>query len=183
MKLVDAEVTQDGEGAEDKARPARPARRRVYTSLLVTLSVLFGTVGVIYGVFPNRQDEVMNLAIESHVEPGSFELDRPSVMEIRAWSLGVFGESAPWPEASDDLVPIGASALRIFKRDVAIVRYELAGKPLTLVMLRKRDPVPRTLRLTSKGLHAVSWGRRRFNTIAVGPVASRQVWTKRVESP
>ncbi len=183
MKLVDAEVTQDGEGAEDKARPARPARRRVYTSLVVTLSVLFGTVGIIYTVFPNRHDEVMNLAMESHLKPGRFELDDPSVMAIRSWSLGVFGESAPWPDAGDDLVPIGASALRIFKRDVAIVRYELAGNPLTLVMLRKRDPMPRTLRRTDGGLHAVSWGRRRFNTIAVGPVDSKAVWTKRVGSP
>jgi hypothetical protein len=145
--------------------------------------VLFGTVGVIYGVFPNRQDEVMNLAIESHREPGTFELDGPSVMEIRAWSLGVFGESAPWPKASDDMVPIGASALRIFKRDVAIVRYELGGKPLTLVMLRKRDPVPRTLRRTGEGVHAVSWGRKRFTTIAVGPADSKDAWTKRIGSP
>lgn len=183
MKFVDAEVTQDEEGAPDIARPARPARRRVYTSLLITLSVLFGTVGIIYKVFPNRHDEVMNLAIESHRAPGTFELDAPSAMQIRAWSLGVFGESVPWPDAGDDFVPVGASALRIFKRDVALVRYELDGKPVTLVMLRKRDPVPRTLRQDEDGLHAVAWGRKRFNTIAVGPSESKDVWTKRVGSP
>lgn len=183
MKLVDAEVTQDDEGGSDIARPSRPARRRVYTSLLVTLSVLFGTVGIIYKVFPNRQDEVMSLAIEAHLGPGKFELDAPSSMQIRAWSLGLFGESAPWPEPSDGLVPVGAIALRIFKRDVAIVRYELNGTPLTVVMLRKRDPVPRTLRHTDEGVYAISWGRKRFTTIAVGPEASREAWTSQVGSP
>lgn len=59
MKLVDAEITQESEGAPDNLsppvpRPPRPARRRVYTSLLVTLTVLVGTVAVIYAVFPNR---------------------------------------------------------------------------------------------------------------------------------
>ena len=183
MKLVDAEVTQDDEGGSDIARPSRPARRRVYTSLLVTLSVLFGTVGIIYKVFPDRHDEVMSLAIEAHRGPGEFELDAPSGMQIRAWSLGVFGELAPWPEASSELVPIGAIALRIFKRDVAIVRYDMNGTPITLVMLRKRDPVPRTLRHKGEGIYAVSWGRKRFTTIAVGPEASKDVWTSRVGSP
>jgi hypothetical protein len=183
MKLVDAEVSQQSEGAPDIARPSRPARRRVYTSLLVTLSVLFGTVGIIYRVFPNRHDEIMTLAINAHRGPGAFELEAPSGMQIRAWSLGLFGESAPWPDVNDGLVPIGASALRIFKRDVAIVRYELDGQPLTVVMLRKRNPVPRTLRHSSDGLYAVSWGGKRFNTIAVGPEAAREVWGKRLGVP
>jgi hypothetical protein len=180
MKFVDAEITQEDEGAPEIARPARPARRRVYTSLLVTLSVLFGTVGIIYRVFPNRQDEVMTLTMQAHREPGNLEITAPTSMEIRAWSLGLFGESAPWPEVHEGLVPKGASALRIFKRDLAIVRYELDGEAVTIAMLRKRDPMPRTLRRTEDGLHAVSWGHKRFNTIVVGSAASKEVWTKRL---
>ncbi len=183
MKLMDAEITQEEEGAPDIARPSRPARRRVYTSLLVTLSVLFGTVGIIYTVFPNRQDEVMTLAMQAHGEPGKSELASPTGMQIRAWSLGLFGESAPWPEAGEGLVPKGASALRIFKRDLAIVRYELNGEEVIVAMLRKRNPMPRTLRRTENGLHAISWGQKRFNTIVVGPAATKDVWTKRLGRP
>ncbi len=180
MKLIDAEITQEEEGAPDIPRPSRPARRRVYTSLLVTLSVLFGTVGIIYNVFPNRQDEVMTLTMQAHMEPGESELESPTNMQIRVWSLGVFGESAPWPETKDGLVPKGANALRIFKRDLAIVHYELDGAPLTVAMLRKRDPMPRSLRRTKDGVHALSWGQKRFNVIAVGPEKTKDSWTKRL---
>jgi hypothetical protein len=183
MKLVDAEITQEHEGAPDIPRPARPARRRVYTSLLVTLSVLFGTVGVIYKVFPNRHDEVMTLAMQAHLEPEVSEIQNPTGTQIRSWSLGVFGEAAPWPEVKGGLVPKSATALRIFKRDMAIVRYELDGQTLTLAMLRKRDPMPRTVRRTEDGFHAVSWAKKRFTRIAIGPQDSKDKWTARLGAP
>lgn len=183
MKLVDAEITQEHEGAPDIPRPPRPARRRVYTSLLVTLSVLFGTVAVIYKMFPNRQDEVITLAMRAHLEPEASEIQNPTGTEIRSWSLGVFGEAAPWPEVKGGLVPQSASALRIFKRDMAIVRYELDGKALTLAILRKRDPMPRTVRRTEDGFHAVSWARNRFTSIAIGPEESKDKWSARLGAP
>jgi hypothetical protein len=183
MKLVDAEITQDDEGAPDIPRPPRPARRRVYTSLIVTLSVLFGTVGVIYKVFPNRHDEVVTLAMEAHLHPSDAEIQTPTGTQIRSWSLGLFGEAAPWPEAKEGLVPKSASALRVFKRDMAIVHYELDGQPVTLAILRKRDPMPRSVQRTEDGLYAVTWNKKRFTSIAVGPPESKDKWVARLGKP
>ena len=183
MKFVDAEVTIEDEGGADIARAPRPARRRVYTSLLVTLSVLFGTVGVIYTVFPNRHDELLTVAIQAHLESDAASLQSPTGTQIRAWSLGVFGEPAPWPEVGGDLVPKSASVLRLFKRDLAIVRYEFAGQPVSLAVWRARDVPPRVNRRTEDGLHAVSWRRKRFTCIAIGPEDSRKAWATRLSAP
>lgn len=185
MKLVDAEITQESEGAPDIPRPPRPARRRVYTSLLVTLTVLVGTVGVIYGVFPNRNNELLTWAVEAHLDNDDSKggLISPSGTEIRAWSQGIFGEEVPWPEVDASLVPTSASVVRVFKRDLALVRYRLDGQPVSVAFWRARDAPPRVLRRTEDGLHVVSWRRKRFTCIAIGPEESKATWRARFGAP
>lgn len=188
MKLVDAEVTQETEGAPDIPRPPRPPRRRVYTSLLLTLTVLIGTVAVIYAVFPNRHNEVLTWAVEAHLDASESEetrggLDSPTGNEIRAWSQGIFGEQVPWPEVDASLVPKSATVRTVFKRDLALVRYELDGEPVSVAFWRARDAPPRVLRRTEDGLHVVSWRRKRFTCIVIGPEASRETWKKRFGAP
>lgn len=186
MKLVDAEITKDGEDVPNVAASApRPARRRVYTSLLVTLTVLFGTVGVIYSIFPNRDNEALTTVIEAHLNSESepLALEHPSGLEIRAWSLGIFGEPVPWPEVSATLVPQSASLIKLFKRDMAIVRYEMDGQKVSVAFWRAHDAPPRIHRRTEDGLYAVSWRRKRFTTFAIGPAASNDLWTTRLEAP
>ncbi len=183
MKLVDAEITQESEGAPDIPRPPRPARRRVYTSLLVTLTVLVGTVAVIYAVFPNRHNEILTWAVEAHLDTSNPDLSSPSGNEIRAWSQGIFGETVPWPEVDATLVPTSASVVSVFKRDLALVRYDFEGDAVSLAFWRARDAPPRTLRRTEDGLYVVSWRRKRFTCIAIGPEASRDRWKKRFGAP
>jgi len=183
MKLVDAEITQESEGAPDIPRPPRPARRRVYTSLLVTLTVLIGTVAVIYTVFPNRHNEILTWAVEAHLDTSSPDLSTPSGTEIRAWSQGIFGEQVPWPEVDAALVPTSASVLPVFKRDLALVRYQFEGEPVSVAFWRARDAPPRILRRTEDGLHVVSWRRKRFTCIVIGPEASRDRWKERFGAP
>jgi hypothetical protein len=183
MKLVDAEITQESEGALDIPRPPRPARRRVYTSLVVTLTVLIGTVAIIYAVFPNRHNEILTWAVEAHLDTSEPDLASPSGTEIRAWSQGIFGETVPWPEVDDALVPTSASVLPVFKRDLALVRYQFEGEPVSVAFWRARDAPPRILRRTEDGLHVVSWRRKRFTCIVIGPEASRESWKKRFGAP
>jgi len=183
MKFVDAEITQESEGAPDIPRPPRPARRRVYTSLLVTLTVLVGTVGVIYTVFPNRNNEILTWVVKAHLDASSPDLEAPSGTEIRAWSQGLFGESVPWPEVDSTLVPTSATVLSVFKRDLAIVRYQLNGQPVSMAFLRARDAPPRILHRTEDGLHVVSWRRHRFTCIAIGPEGTADAWKKRFGAP
>lgn len=184
MKFVDAEITKDGEDVPNASASApRPARRRVYTSLLVTLTVLFGTVGVIYTLFPNRDNEALTTAIEAHLSADELALERPSGLEIRAWSLGIFDQPVPWPEANDSLVPVSASLIQLFKRDMAIVRYELNGERVSVAFWRAHDAPPRVHRRTEDGLYAVSWRRKKFTCFAVGPAGSKDEWTARVGAP
>lgn len=183
MRLVDAEITQEVEETSEFSRAPRPARRRVYTSLLVTLSVLIGTVAVIYTIFPNRQDEVLTAVMEAHSKVDAAAMTNPSGLEIRAWSVGLFGEIAPWPEVGDGLVPTSASVLQIFKRPLAVVRYDLAGERVSMAFWRARDAPPRTHRRTEDGLYAVSWRRKRFTCIAVGPAGTKDTWAPRFGAP
>ena len=180
MKLVDAEITQDIEGAPDIPRPPRPARRRVYTSLLVTLTVLIGTVAIIYAVFPNRNNELLTWAVQAHLDTSEPDLVSPSGTEIRAWSQGIFGESVPWPEVDASLVPISAKVVRVFKRDLALVRYQFGDAVVSMSFWRARDAPPRTLRRSEDGLYIVSWRRKRFTCIAIGPEAGKEAWIKRL---
>lgn len=183
MKLVDAEIPRDDEDAQDIARPPRPARRRVYTSLLVTLSVLVGTVGIIYWQFPNRQSEVLSVVVQEHIKPTHIALEKPTGIELRAWSKGIFERSVPFPEVTNGLVPQTASVRELFRRDLAIVRYTLDGEPVTLAFRRVREASPRIHRRTEDGLYAVSWHCKKFNCIAVGPASTKDNWTQRFGAP
>jgi hypothetical protein len=66
---------------------------------------------------------------------------------------------------------------------MAIVHYELDGEPVTLAILRKRSPMPRSVHRTEDGLYAVSWSTKRFTSIAVGPAASKDKWAARLRGP
>jgi len=183
MKLVDAEVSREEEGAPDGPLPPRPARRRVYTSLLVTLTVLIGTVAIIYTLFPNRNNELLTWAVQAHLSQENPDLTKPSGTEIRAWSQGIFGEMVPWPEVNSELVPQSASVLKVFKRDLALVRYTFHGETVSLSFWRARDAPPRILRRSEDGLSMISWRQKRFTSIAIGPSASKAIWSKYFGAP
>lgn len=183
MRLVDAEVTQNSEPAPDAPLPPRPARRRVYASLLVTLSVLVGTVTVIYSVFPNRQNEILTTAIETYLATEDHEIVDPTGNEVRAWAMGVLKGPAPWPEAGEGLTPISANSATIFKRNLALVRYRIRDANVGLAFIRAQDVPPRLDRRTEDGLYAVSWRVGRFTAIAVGPANTKAQWAPRLGVP
>jgi hypothetical protein len=184
MKLVEAEITHDEDDVDEGvARPPRPARRRVYTSLLLTSSVLIGTVVLVYSVFPPRNNEVMTSTVEAHRSPGKVALEAPTPSEVSAWAMGIFSEAAPWPEDAR-LQPVAAYRLEILHRPVALVRYKFPGGDISVAMMRKRDAVALTRRRQDDGLSIVSWPRSvRFTCVVVGPTESKDAWMDAVGAP
>src|SRR5690606_28254623 len=98
MRLVETDTALADDDLPERPRPPRPEHRKTYVSLLVTGAVLITTVALVYVRFPKRDHEVIGSVIDHHEDPGAFDLVRPSRGELAAWSLGVFGRSAPWPD-------------------------------------------------------------------------------------
>jgi hypothetical protein len=184
MKLVEAEITHDADDSEEEvARPPRPRRRRVYTSLLLTSAVLVGTVVLVYSVFPRRDNELLTETIEAHLSPGSATLDKPTAGEVHAWSVGIFEEDAPWPE-DQRLEALAAYRLDVLRRPVALVRYKFADTEISVALTRRRDAVKLVHRRETDGVAAISWGRGlRFVMIAIGPADSQASWKEALGAP
>jgi hypothetical protein len=176
MKLVDSEIThvEDDDGGEHST-PPRPEHRRVYTSLVVTLGVLIGTVAIVYGLAPKRDNELLTVVLEAHEEPGHLELANASEPELEAWSLGVLGRRARWP-TGPELEVVGARRLAILRRPAALVRYRIAGHEVSVVALRPREAVRRKHRKHEDGMLCVSWRKGKLTYAVVGPEASFREW-------
>ena len=173
MRLVDSEIVHGDEDEPERPRPPRPEKRRVYVSLFVTISVLAGTAAAVFWQFPARDNELLTVAMSEHSEASSSpELSAPTQAEIRAWSLGVFGETAPFPEAD----ALGARRLSILKRPAAIVFYRLGDFEISFTVLRARDAPPRRYRRLADGLAGFSFRRGHWTCIAVGPAAGAEKW-------
>jgi len=166
MKLVESDVPDRPTG--EHPAPPPPPHRRVAVSLVFTLSVLIGTVAVIYTVFPKRNNEVLDIAIEQHRHPDTFELVEPSRGEIVAWSVGLYGRAIPWPKVTEGVHLEGAYAMRVFRRPAALVRLSVDGQPVTLMAMKARDWPPRHRENHDDELIAKSWRSGKWLFVAVG---------------
>ncbi len=174
MKLVEGEVDHP---TGEASRKPRPPRRRVAVSLLLTASVLVGTVVIVYAVFPKRHNEILSIAIEHHREPREAQLRGASRGELIAWSVGLHHKPTPFPELPEGVVVDRAYALRVFKRPVALVRLMVGGEPVTLLALQARDVVPpRRRREVDEELLAQSWRYGKWTFIAVGKKETASTW-------
>lgn len=174
MRLVDAEVVHGDEDVPDVARPPRPEKRRVHTSLAVTFAVLVGTVATVYGLFPERHNQLLTATTAAHRDPGAFELETPTAEELAAWSLGVLGERPPFPGGGMDI--LGARRMTVLERPAVLVRYAIGGDEVTLALLRARDAPPRRHLREHGDELARSWRSGSWTVVAVGPAASADRW-------
>jgi len=186
MKFVDTDIEHredDDETGEHKLRPPRPEHRRVYTSLLLTGSVLVATIVGVYTAFPKRNKELLTVAVEAHAIQGAFDLDAPGLGELQAWTVGVVGSEVPWPTPDEDLMVLGTRQVLILKRPAAMVRYEFAGNKISLVVTKARDSPPRKHRREEGELLVRSWRKGKWTFVVVGPKASFKTWKTRLGVP
>ncbi|MEM9488407.1 MAG: hypothetical protein AAGC55_04645 [Myxococcota bacterium] len=199
MKLVESELPAPGREPDPVGTPPRPERRRVSVSLLLTASVLVGTVVTVYSVFPARDNLLLTRALELHDEPPPFQLERPTRAELGAWATAVFdrnGPDLPWPTWDGARAEIlGAARIAILRRPVAVVRYRVyltedrpsgssdgqaADTPLavelTVLMQGARDAPPRAHDRSDGGHRVLSWRSGRWTLVAVGPDSTSQHW-------
>jgi len=182
MKLIDSEFEhQSDDEPSVVARRPRPERRRVYVSLIVTLSVLIATVALIYGIFPKRDNELLDATIDNHRDPGEPGLTEPTRPELEAWTVGVLGRGVPWPELDAEL--LAAHSFVVVRRKVALLRMRIGGDVVSLAVTLVRAAPPRTHRRVRDGLYAVSWRRKRWTFVAVGPEASAETWAGALGAP
>ncbi len=184
MKLVEADT--EGPLDEDEAEaptPPRPERRRVSRSLIFTLVVLTSIVVTVYKVFPERHNELMSVVIEAHAERIDFEIDNPTRAELVAWSVALLGKDVPWPAQRDDVQVVGIKSLRILGRPAALVRYEIGGKRVTLLVQRPRGAVPRKHWRRVDGKLAMSWRAHKFTLTAIGPADAADNWGEYLGAP
>ena len=174
MKVIEAEVTGPVEGEEAVVTAPRPLHRRVSVSLLLTLSVLIGTVVTIYTVFPARHGVMMDAAIAAHHANGPWDLEAPKDSELRAWAIGVVGKDVPLPPAS--LPILGARRIELLKRPVAILRLRVGDDEVTYAVQHSRSASPEHGDRVDGDLRAVSWHHGKFSCVAVGPERTANAW-------
>lgn len=175
MKVVEAEITGPVEGEDAVITPPRPLHRRVSVSLLLTLSVLIGTVVTIYTVFPARHGVLMEEAIARHRDGNpTWDLAAPAQPELRAWAIGVVGQGVPLPPA--ELPVIGARRDELLKRHVALLRVKVGDDEITYAVQHSRSASPEHGDRTDGDLRAVSWHQGKFSCVVVGPEKSAKAW-------
>jgi hypothetical protein len=186
MKLVetDSEGPLDRRDPDaDSATPPRPEHRRVSVSLLLTASVLVGTVVAVYAIFPARHNVLMTRSLEVHREPPEFVHREPTHAELRAWGLGFLDRPAPWPEPRPGVSIMGVASISVLNQAAAVVRYRAWGSEVTLVVQRARSVPPRTYRRWDGDEYVVSWHKGKWTLVAVGPAADAGAWTELVGAP
>ncbi len=189
MKLVESDRRGPNDSDEDieTTTPPRPEHRRVSVSLLLTASVLIGTVVAIYLVFPERHNALLTRGLELHNSPPAFQLEMVSQNELRDWSVKLFegtSHRVPWPELKGGGVELlGVANESILARRAALARYRLGDHEMTLVVLRARDAPPRTHQRNEGAISAVSWRKGRWTFVAVGQAEHRKTWGQLVDAP
>jgi hypothetical protein len=185
VKLIETDVPVAEDELEPPApppRPPRPEHRRVAVSLILTVGVLVGTVVAVYLLVPERHNELMTRTVEAPREPGELELEAPSPKELSAWSTGVVGRGVPWP-VGDQVEIVGAHAIELLRRPVAIAHFRVAGRPVTVAAQRNREAVARTHRREHRGVYLVSWRRDKWTFVAAGPATDSAAWRDAVGAP
>ncbi len=175
MKLVEADATGPVEGDDALVTPPRPPHRRVSVSLLFTLTVLIGTVVAIYVTFPARNTVLLTQAVHYHTDPPpAWDLVNPTAPELRAWAIGVLGNSPPLPSGTARV--IGAHETKVLGRRAAVVRLAIAGDEVTYLVQQTPVISPDLTEDSAAGLRAMAWRRGQFTCVAVGPEANASSW-------
>src|SRR5215216_1594696 len=136
MHLVEPEEVGPIEGDDALVTPPRPPHRRVSVSLLFTLSVLIGTVVTIYLVLPARHNVLLTEAVDYHRGAETWDLDAPTMPELRAWAIGLVGKDVPLP--TDGAKIVGAKRVEILNRDAALVRLQIGDDHVTYLVQGSR---------------------------------------------
>lgn len=183
--LIEAEEKQPSD--EDPpvaiARPPRPEHRRVYTSLVFTTAILVGTVVAVYLAFPARHHVfATSVAAEHRAATPAWELVAPSPAELRAWTIGVVGASAPLPPRLDATTAVGAESLVVLSRRVALVRLRHGADDLTYAVSRGHGVSPRSSR-TDGPLRIIEWRTGPWAVVAIGPDATSASWKPILGAP
>jgi hypothetical protein len=181
MKLVEAESTGPVEGEDAVVTPPRPPHRRVSVSLLLTLSVLVGTVIAVYELFPARHNVLVTEAIDRHRNPPTWDLAAPSAGEARAWALGIAGAGVPLP--GGDAHIIGTKRLELFDRGAALMRVQVGGDDVTYLVQHTRGIAPDRDERVDGDLRAIAWRAGKFTCVAVGRDADAGTWRRAVGAP
>lgn len=175
MHLVEPEEVGPIEGDDALVTPPRPPHRRVSVSLLFTLSVLIGTVVTIYLVLPARHNVLLTEAVEAHRGSAeSWDLDAPTMAELRAWAIGLVGKGVPLP--TDGATIVGARRVEILNRDAALMRLQIGGDQVTYLVQGSRGIAPKRVTQNEGDLRAQYWRKGKFNCVVVGPEASANAW-------
>lgn len=175
MHLVEPEEVGPIEGDDPRITPPRPPHRRVSVSLVFTLSVLIGLVVTIYLVLPARHNVLVTEAIERHrdTEP-VWDLEAPTLPELRAWAIGVAGKDVPLP--GETTTVIGARRVRVLRRDAALMRLQIGDVQVTYLVQNAQGIAPQRDEQVDGDLRASAWRRGKFTVVAVGPRDSASSW-------
>ena len=104
--------------------------------------MLIGTVVTIYVVLPARHNVLLTEAIEHHRDTDvAWDLEAPTLAELRAWTIGVVGKDAPLPTESAKV--IGARRISVLRRDAALMRVQIGDDQVTYLVAKARGMAPK----------------------------------------
>ena len=139
-----------------------------------TLAGLVGLAVAIYAVFPARDHVLITAAIAAERDPAPrWLLTEPTLTDLATYMKTRFGD-APFPIRPDHVV--GLQQISVLDRDAVIVRYEIAGEPVTYAVQRTRGIAPDAVERVDRELRAVGWRIGDFTVAAVGRDATRATW-------
>lgn len=178
MKLVDTDDDDPAAHPEPpvRATPPRPAKRQVTVSLLLTVTILVGTVIAVFTIFPERHNELITSTIAAHRAQAEWEITSPPDAEVKVWARAVLGEAPPLPETSASIAPVGARSLTILARRAALIRYRVGDSEVSYLVQRARDIPKRRVRMTDGSDAIEAWRRGPWTCVVVGPAATADRW-------
>jgi hypothetical protein len=159
-----------------RATPPRPEKRQVTVSLLLTVTILTGTVIAVFTIFPERHNELITSTVSAHRATAEWEITSPPDAALRMWARAVLGEAPPLPEPTPGLAAVGARSLNILSRRAALVRYRLGDSEVSYLVQRARDVPKRRVRTTDGADAIEAWRRGPWTVVVVGPAAAADRW-------
>ncbi len=178
MKLVDTDEEGPSTRVEPPVRPTppRPEKRQVMVSLLLTVTVLVGTVVAVFTIFPERHNEIITSTVAAHRAVKRWDLERPDDAKLRMWAQAVLGEAPPMPAPATDLIVIGGRSVTILARRAALVRYRIGDSEVSYLVQRAREIQRRRVRMLDHDDAIEAWRRGPWTCVVVGPAATADRW-------
>jgi hypothetical protein len=178
MKVFDTDDADPSAHPEPpvRATPPRPEKRQVTVSLLLTVTILAGTVIAVFTIFPERHNELITSTVAAHRAKAEWEIASPPDAELRVWARAVLGDPPPLPEPATGASPIGVRSLTILDRRAALVRYRIGDTEVSYLVQRARDIPKRRVRTTDGGDAIEAWRRGPWTIVVVGPSAAADRW-------